>query len=204
MIAPLPKRAVLCSAWLLAVTAGTVAFWNYGSTAGTAGTTPSQWPAESSLSLDPARHTLVMFAHPQCACTQASLEELNRVMAQSQGKAATHIFFFKPDKLSDDWTHSGLRESAEAIPGVIVHDDPNGALAERFGAETSGYVVLYNRQGQLLFHGGITGSRGHAGDNAGESALVSLLNGRGAAVNQTRVFGCSLLDRLLQRKNAAP
>jgi len=196
MIATLPKRVVLCSVWLLAVTAGTVAFWNYGGTPGSTGTAPQQWPAGISIPLDPAHDTLVMFAHPRCACTRASVEELNRVMAECQGKVATHVYFFKPDKLPADWVQTGLRESAAAIPGVIVHDDANGELAERFGGETSGYVVLYNPKGQLLFSGGITGSRGHAGDNAGESALVSLLNGHAANVERTQVYGCSLLDKL--------
>src|SRR5262245_40102007 len=199
MLAIFPKRVVLCSVWLLAVTAGTVAFWSYGSKPGSAGATPPQWPAGTSLSLDPSRDTLVMFAHPQCACTRASLEELNRLMAQCQGKVVTHVLFFKPDKLPEAWTHSGLRESAAAIPGVVVHDDPNGAIAERFGAETSGYVVLYNPRGQLLFQGGITSSRGHAGDNVGQSALISMLNGRDTQVRQTPVYGCSLLERLLRQ-----
>ena len=40
--------------------------------------------------------------------------------------------------------------------------------------------------------GGITGSRGHVGDNAGQAALIDLL-GRGAADrSRTSVFGCPL------------
>jgi hypothetical protein len=202
-MATFPKRVVLCSVWLLAVMAGTVAFWNYGGTAGSAGATPQRWPTGISLSLDAAHDTLLMFAHPQCACTRASLEELNQLMAQCEGKVTAHVLFFKPDKFSEAWTHSGLRESASAIPGTIIHDDPNGVIAARFGAETSGYVVLYSPQGQLLFEGGITGSRGHAGDNAGQSTLISLLNGRASQVRQTPVFGCSLLDQTPGRTNAA-
>jgi hypothetical protein len=55
----------------------------------------------------------------------------------------------------------------------------------------------------LLFSGGITAARGHAGDNAGRSELVSLLNGGpvapaatlnrgGSARDATSVFGCPL------------
>jgi hypothetical protein len=74
-----------------------------------------------------------------------------------------------------------------------VEEDPNGAEAQLFGAETSGYVLLYDTLGQLLFKGGITGSRGHAGDNAGENAIVSLLTGQGASAKQAPVYGCSLI-----------
>ena len=56
--------------------------------------------------------------------------------------------------------------SAAAIPGVTVHVDHDGGEARRFGAETSGFVVLYDAHGELLFAGGITTGRGQAGDNA--------------------------------------
>ena len=61
-------------------------------------------------------------------------------------------------------------------------------------AETSGYVVVYSPSGELLFHGGITAGRGHAGDNSGEQAILSLLSTHEAPTRQTRVFGCALLD----------
>ena len=63
--------------------------------------------------------------------------------------------------------------------------------AERFGAETSGHTFLFDPSGRLLFNGGITASRGHSGDNAGESSIVSLINNHTAKIGQTFVFGCS-------------
>jgi hypothetical protein len=47
----------------------------------------------------------------------------------------------------------------------------------------------------LLFQGGITASRGHEGENAGENAIVAIVNGRAAPQNKTLVFGCALPDR---------
>ena len=78
------------------------------------------------------------------------------------------------------------------MPGVAVMDDVDGKLAKLFGAETSGYVVIYNPQGKLLFNGGITGSRGHAGDNAGLSAAVGWLTDNNSHLRCTSVYGCSL------------
>ena len=49
--------------------------------------------------------------------------------------------------------------------------DDDGAEARRFGAETSGQTLLYDARGALAFSGGITGARGHAGDNAGRASL---------------------------------
>jgi hypothetical protein len=134
-----------------------------------------------------------MFAHPRCPCTRASVEELNRLLAQSNGRIDAHVLFFRPPNYPADWSHTELRRTVESIPGITVQDDINDALARKFGAETSGYVLLYNPEGQLLFRGGITGSRGHAGDNAGESAIISLALGKGTAITQTPVYGCSLL-----------
>jgi hypothetical protein len=121
------------------------------------------------------------------------MEELNRILAQCSGKVATHVLFFKPAVFPESWARTGLWPSAAAIPGVAAQEDRDGAQARLFGAETSGYLVLYDTHGRLLFKGGITGSRAHAGDNAGEDAVVSLLTGHAARLAQTPVFGCSLL-----------
>jgi hypothetical protein len=185
-------RGAFIGLWLLAIGAG---FWwvlKYQNTNGPTGLTPEHWPAKTSLAHDPKRDTLVMFVHPQCPCTQASMEELNRLLAHAGDKVAAQILFFRPGQFTEQWTHAALWHSASAIPGVTVADDADGTQAHLFGADTSGYVLLYDTDGQLLFKGGITGSRGHAGDNAGEAAIVALLNGQTASVKQTPVYGCSL------------
>ena len=133
-----------------------------------------------------------MFAHPKCPCTRASIEELNSLLAGYGGPVAARVYFFKPTAESEEWTHTDLWQSAARIPGVTVYEDVNGALAQQFGAETSGFVVLYDPQGNLLFKGGITGSRGHMGDNQGESTILSLLSGKNPGTRQTPVYGCSL------------
>jgi hypothetical protein len=82
---------------------------------------------------------------------------------------------------------------AKALPHARVHWDDGGKEAMRFGAATSGYVVLFNTGGSLLFRGGVTASRGHEGDNAGfDSLLVSLRSGVPARAS-SRVFGCGLI-----------
>jgi hypothetical protein len=54
--------------------------------------------------------------------------------------------------------------------------------------------VLYGPQGDLLFQGGITMSRGHEGDNPGRSALESLVRHKLFNQVRTSVYGCSLLS----------
>ena len=187
-------EVLVCVTWLTLISAGAVTLLNYENTPGLADVTPQQWPSDAAIALDPLRPTLVMFAHPQCPCTRASINELNRLLARSQGRVTTHVLFLKPDSETDEWTHSDSWRAVAAIPGVSVAADRNGAVAARFGAETSGYVVLYDRQGQLLFKGGITSARAHAGDNAGANMIVSMLAGTENKAGQTPVYGCSLLD----------
>jgi hypothetical protein len=190
----LQLRVLFCVLWFLGMAVGFSILTGYQNTRGATGNTPEGWPKGAHVVLDQTRNTLVMFAHPQCPCTRASVEELNRLMAKSQGKLRAQVYFFRPHDQQSDWVKTDLWRSAAAIPGVSVNEDIDGAQAHLFGAETSGYVLLYDIHGQLLFNGGITESRGHAGDNAGESTIVSLVSGQAASLKQTPVFGCSLLS----------
>lgn len=189
-----PMFAVSCLAWLLMIAAGIAVLANYQHTPGHVATTPETWPSDAKIPLAKDRATLLMFAHPKCPCTQASVEELNRLLARSSGKIATHVFFLKPEGAAENWAQTALWRSAAAIPDVAVHEDFGGVQEKRFGAETSGFIVLYDANGKLLFKGGITAGRGHAGDNAGANAVVSLSMGRSTDLRQTPVYGCSLVD----------
>ena len=133
-----------------------------------------------------------MLAHPQCPCTRASVAELAQVMARVQGKVRAYVLFYTPPESSVEWQDTDLRRSAAQIPGVTVLSDIDGAEGQRFGAETSGHTFLFDSKGHLLFNGGITASRGHSGDNAGESALISLINDHKTDRAETFVFGCAL------------
>jgi len=188
---PFLLKVALCLC-VLSVLVGGVFLFRYETTAGQAGNTPQRWPANIGIAPAPNGYTLLLFAHPHCPCTRASLEELNRLLAKSPGNVMTHVLFLQPEGTTEDWMKTDLRQKASAIPGVIVHDDAGGRMAREFGADTSGYVVLYDSRGQLLFKGGITSARGHAGDNIGESAIVLLLSGKIPQRNQTPVFGCSI------------
>jgi hypothetical protein len=136
-----------------------------------------------------------MLAHPHCPCTRASVGELAQIMAKVQGKVRAYVLFLKPQNSGADWDDTDLRRSAAQIPGVTVLSDADGTEARRFGAETSGHTLLFDSAGQLSFSGGITESRGHAGGNAGESAIVALANNLASDRLRTFVFGCALADR---------
>jgi len=187
-----------------AVIAGSGALWRYASSAGDSGKAPASWPAASALVRSATGKTLVMFAHPQCPCTQASLGELALLMARSGSGLDAYVVFLEPDGVSDEWTHTSRVEEAACIPGVTVFFDKNGREARVFGAATSGQTDLYDAGGRLLFSGGITAARGHSGDNAGRDAIVEWASTGAARRTCTPVFGCALADAPRQRATLNP
>jgi hypothetical protein len=135
---------------------------------------------------------LLIFAHPGCPCTGATLGELEALLQETATKAAVTIIFSTApgaDAASDE---TALSRRAETIPAVTVRRDIDGIEARRFGAKTSGFTLLYSADGQLLFRGGITDGRGHSGANIGRSAVTALLRGDRAETTSTYVYGCPL------------
>jgi hypothetical protein len=184
---------VVCgAAWVLAVATGLVVLWDYDAGPAPAGHPPARWPVASRLAQVNTRATLVMTAHPHCPCTRASIGELEGLMTQTAGLVDTYVLFYKPMAVPEGWDHTDLWRRAALIPGVRVVQDDAGAEAERFGALASGQVMLYSAGGDRLFSGGITASRGHAGDNAGRDAIVALLRHQPNTRAVTPVFGCAL------------
>lgn len=191
------KRFVLITAggaWVLIIAAGLGLLWAYENAPGPIAAPPAHWPHDSRIQLASDRATLIMLSHPHCPCTRASIGELARLMAQTQGRLTAYALFLKPAGSPDGWEKTDLWQSAASIPGVEVILDEDGAEARRFHAVTSGQTALYDNEGRLLFSGGITSSRGHSGDNAGRSAIVSLLNTGEAERAETFAFGCPLFD----------
>jgi hypothetical protein len=187
--------AAACALWLFMIAVGVGALWSYESTPGPGAAAPGLWPAASRIKPDADRATLVMLAHPHCPCTRASIGELARLMTQARGRVTAYVLFVKPQGFSDEWVQSDLWASVAAIPDVTPVMDDGGTEADLFHAETSGQTVLYDAEGNLLFRGGITSARGHAGDNVGRTAIVSLLTSDEAEERDTPVFGCPLFAR---------
>lgn len=188
------RIGLLVGGWIAIVLVGFTLLTDFQNRPGAAGEPPAQWPAGTVLEQGSEQATLVLFAHPHCSCTRASLGELARILRYAGPKVRTHIVMLQPDGRSEGWVQDVLWRQARALPDVDVTLDPSGVEAARFGALTSGWVVLYDADGRLLFRGGITGSRGHEGDNAGRQAILHLLGEQAPARSETFVFGCPLND----------
>lgn len=171
-------------AWFAIVGLGAGAIFAHATTPGAQGAAPLQWPAESSLAEPATGFTLVMFVHPECPCSRASLAELAEI-ANSAPRAAIQIVYSHTDG-GDSWGLGGR------VAGATRVLEPLGLEAARFGARTSGHVVVYDDHGRLRYAGGITGSRGHRGDNIGRRTVERLLARDGTDKLGHPVFGCAL------------
>lgn len=160
--------------------------------AGVPARAPETWPASAHAPRVPGRPTLLVFAHPRCACTRATLRNLERVVARTGGRATITVILALPHDAPANWARSPLAEAAHAIPGVTVLVDRDELEAKRFGTRTSGQALLYDASGHLRFAGGLTPGRAHEGDNAGSDAVVALIGGNAPVVASTAVFGCGL------------
>ena len=186
-------------AWLAVIALGMRALLEYQARPGHAAHAPAQWPARSTLARHPGAATLVLFAHPKCPCTRASLGELERSLAHAKKPIDAWIVLVLPRNVDASWAQSDLVLDADQIPHAHVWVDRGGVEAHRFDAHTSGQVLLYDATGKLRFEGGITPGRGHMGDNAGGDAVATLVGGpiplgSGADSTRTPVYGCALFD----------
>lgn len=195
-----PRPLVLTGLAVWAIASGGGFLWLLSSSA-TPGATSAReptWPQSSRVDPDFTRANLVLLVHPHCPCSRATVAELSEIMDRCEGLVTAHVLFLKPSQMPDGWELTDLWYRAASIPGVRVRADAEGREARRFGALTSGQVVLYDRQGLLKFCGGITIARGHRGENAGRQAIVDWLTRGTAERSSDAVFGCPLFsDRIL-------
>ena len=184
---------MLCGVWLATTLGALGALDQYKSVPGADGDAPGRWPAGSRLTPPRELPVLLLFAHPRCPCTRATLGELARVLTEAPGRVRTQVLFFRPPGAgAADWPETDLWRSAARLPAVSVGWDDGGQEARRFGSETSGRALLYGAHGRLLFAGGLTAARGHAGDSDGHDAVVALLRGQRPERARAPVFGCAL------------
>lgn len=194
---------LLVAAWCCCAVVGLATMLDYDITPAPTRGALTHWPSASQLARDPICPTLVMFVHPRCPCSRASLSELGVLAAQCSQPVSLRALFVVPPDVPEQWEEAALWNTARQIPGVAVSSDGNGREAEAFGATASGETFLYGADGRLLFHGGITSSRGHAGENAGRAALAALINRGVADQSETHVYGCLLSNRCCRSNPAS-
>lgn len=186
--------------WIAALACALGLLTRYKLIAGAAASTEATWPEDTHLVAKPGIPTVLLFAHPRCPCTRASLTEFRELMSDFEGRVSATVVFMRPDGTPIAWEKSDTWKQANEIRGVTVLTDEGARETQRFGVKTSGHVVAYGPSGELIFAGGITASRGHVGENAQLAELRERLE-RVVTVHERRtasvmtsgpVYGCPM------------
>lgn len=177
--------------WCALVAWGGASLGRHAWTPGSVGETPSQWPVASPIPRAADAFTLLLFAHPQCPCVRTSLDEVARIAVEHPKRLHMVVIIYHPVGQGQEWSEPFRREIADQVPAALIVDDLGLVETKRFGVRTSGQTMLFATDGTLVFDGGITAGRGHAGENAGAASMRAALAGKVTA-SRAPVFGCSL------------
>ena len=157
------------------------------------------WPAHAAVARTPGRQMLLLFLHPKCPCSRASVRELGQLFTEL-GSASDSCREFPelivvatvPEAADESWTQTETLSAALTFPNARLYIDRAGVEAAKFGATTSGLVMLFDQMGNRLYGGGVTVARAHEGANAGCDVLLLILCGDRSSSPTMPVFGCRL------------
>jgi hypothetical protein len=154
------------------------------------------WPADTILESNPGKITVVVFLHPRCVCTAATVKQLLCALRSQPQVVLIAVVFTPGDAESAGAWDDGeyVRMIRAGVSNACVFQDREGAEAGKFGAATSGTILVFDGEGRETFRGGITNRRGGEDVNPGLRRFCSALNGDQANEheNPTPVFGCPL------------
>lgn len=184
--------AVTLIAWSTAILGYWTALAAHSLTPGEIQAPPPLDNSPVSIRSDGLRYCLVMAVHPKCPCTRASANELARLLARFQEQMQCVVLVYEPANETADWSDTALVDSLRRQPDTRIIVDIDGRQALGLGMSTSGAVILYSPQGQACYWGGITASRGHAGDNLGADAIAAILKGGKPDFVSQPVYGCHI------------
>jgi hypothetical protein len=186
------QTVALIVIWAGAVLSGFAAALIHEQTPAVSQNVIADWPARTVCVPPGDKPMLVVFIHPKCPCTRASLAEIGSLHETCGDRLDMQFVFLDRGDApwqSTDTEHWETVRDMGAGPAFV---DVDGREHRRFGATTSGEVFLYLPTGELAFHGGVTVGRGHAGESPGRAAITAIVTKSAALKTTTPVYGCSL------------
>src|SRR5438132_4378522 len=104
--------AILIAAWCVCAGLGLTKMLTYELTPAASAAAPAMWPPAAAIGRDASDPTLVLFLHPRCPCSRATLAELERLIAACNEPFALRIVFVRPQGTGEDWNRTDLYRTA--------------------------------------------------------------------------------------------
>jgi len=186
---------LITAAGLLVILGGLWSLTNYSYRPG-----PVLAPIDSVPEWDPPRHLaddrqiLLLFYHPHCQCTVATVTELINLLAVQPHPLPITAYAFLPSNQSATWIETETTDRLRRLPGAEIHLDRDGQQARSSGVSTSGHLLLITPQGQVVFSGGLTRARGLIGPATPQAHLAALIGQDTAEPSHWPTFGCPLFS----------
>ncbi|CAD73292.1 MAG TPA: RedB [Rhodopirellula baltica] len=141
---------------------------------------------------DANQTTVLVFYHPHCPCTRATIRCMERMIASFTSQPTIIAYAFVPSGETDHWIESETTDKLRSFGNVSIVADHNAKACRQFDVATSGHVLVYN-DSKLSFSGGITPSRGHEGNCDSGVAFLHSVNGESEDRREWPVFGCAIV-----------
>ena len=121
-------RSIFCVSfvlWLSASIAGMTTLWNHEARPGIPAAAPTSWPRDSALSKQPSKAAMLVWIHPHCPCSWATIRELERLLVHVSDDTDCQIILTRPAECGSDFVESDLTRAIRKIRGVsvVVDDD---------------------------------------------------------------------------------
>lgn len=184
-------RVCATGVWLVAVCFSIAWFSKYESTAGAIGPQNRAWPASTTLPRNLNGPTIVLFLHPKCPCSTASIRQLFEFTDGVKDAAIVTVLVL-PTGTDESFAQGPVIDLLEREYQHRPIVDREGKEAELFGAQTSGQAYAYGLEARLLFCGGLTPARGQTGYTPSLHKLRTALQHRDSGPTSCPVFGCPL------------
>lgn len=137
-------------------------------------------------------HTVLVFFSSECPVQKAHDAALRDLFATYRARGVT--FAAVVSEVGVD-VAAEREEAKRRLPGFVVLEDKDAALADALGVEYSTHSVILDRERHVLYSGGIDSERTHRSPSTTpwlKLALDATLSGAAVAKGKTEPLGCPL------------
>lgn len=147
---------------------------------------------DASHLVNAAPWTVLIFFSPHCHCLDAHDARIRALYDGYHGRGVELLMVDSEVSGSRDRDDAEARRRGYAFPILL---DRGAKLADALGADYATYSVVVDREGRVLYRGGIDSDKMHLHEDARpylRAALDDLLAGRAVRSPEAKTLGCAL------------